>query len=235
MNNELLLMGSVVFIFSATLVSYRFFGKAGLYCLSALATVLANIEVLILINAFGMEQTLGNVLFAATFLITDILSECEGKKAANKAVWIGMFTSIFFLVLSQSWLLYTPSQSDWAAMPIREIFSSTPRMLLSSFLVYAASQIFDVWLYHKWWAFTEKKYGDRRKFLWLRNNGSTLVSQLLNTLLFTLFAFWGTYDSGTLISIFASSYVIYIFTSLLDTPALYLARKMHERQKTLTV
>lgn len=229
MTNELLLLGSVVFIFSMAIISYRFFGKSGLYCVSAIATILANIEVLLLINAFGMEQTLGNVLFAVTFLITDILSECEGKKAANRAVWIGMFTSLFFLLLSQSWLLYMPAEGDWAMGAIREIFSSTPRMLISSFIVYAVSQMFDVWLYHKWWAFTERKTGDRRRFLWLRNNGSTLVSQLLNTLLFTLFAFYGTYDVGTLVSIFVSSYVIYIFTSLLDTPVLYLARKLHEK------
>ena len=94
MTNELLLIGSVILIFSMALLSYRFFGKAGLYCLSAVATILANIEVLLLIRAFGMEQTLGNVLFAVTFLITDILSECEGKKAANKAVWIGMASSL---------------------------------------------------------------------------------------------------------------------------------------------
>ena len=230
MTYELLLLGSVVFIFSMALFSYRFFGKSGLYCLSAIATILANIEVLLLIHAFGMEQTLGNVLFAVTFLITDILSECEGKKEANRAVWIGMFTSLFFLLLSQSWLLYIPAESDWAMGAIREIFSSTPRMLISSFTVYAISQMFDVWLYHKWWALTEKKTGDRRRFLWLRNNGSTLVSQLLNTLLFTLFAFYGTYDTGTLLSIFASSYVIYIFTSLLDTPVLYLARRVHEKR-----
>ena len=231
MTNELLLIGSVILIFSMALLSYRFFGKAGLYCLSAVATILANIEVLLLIRAFGMEQTLGNVLFAVTFLITDILSECEGKKAANKAVWIGMASSLFFLLLSQSWLLYVPSEGDWAMGSFREIFSSTPRMLLSSFLVYAISQLFDVWLYHKWWAFTEKKTGDRRRFLWLRNNGCTLVSQILNTLLFTLFAFYGTYDMGTILSIFVSSYVIFIFTSLLDTPVLYLARKVHDRSQ----
>lgn len=230
MTNELLLMGSVVFIFFMALAAYGFFGKTGLYCLSAIATILANIEVLILINAFGMEQTLGNVLFAVTFLITDILSECEGKKAANKAVWIGMFASIFFLLLSQSWLLYLPNENDWAMGAVREIFSSTPRMMLASFVVYAVSQMFDVWLYHKWWDFTEKKTGDRRRFLWLRNNGSTLVSQILNTFLFTLAAFWGTYDVKTLLSIFFSSYVIYIFTSLLDTPAVYLARRMRDRR-----
>lgn len=233
MTNELLLIGSLIFIFSMALAAYSFFGKTGLYCLSAIATILANIEVLILINAFGMEQTLGNVLFAVTFLITDILSECEGKKAAGKAVWIGMFASVFFLLLSQSWLLYVPNENDWAMDSIRSVFSSTPRMLLASFLVYAVSQLFDVWLYHKWWAFTEKKTGDRRRFLWLRNNGSTLISQILNTLLFTLLAFFGTYDAATLTSIFLSSYVIYIFTSLLDTPVVYLARRIHDRKTSV--
>ncbi|MBR1811715.1 MAG: queuosine precursor transporter [Clostridia bacterium] len=231
MLNSLLLLTSVFVIFGATLLAYRLFGKAGLYCVSVAASILSNIEVLILINAFGMEQTLGNVLFAATFLITDILSECEGKKAANKAVYLGIFTSIFFLILSQSWLLYQPAAGDTMAGAIRAVFSTTPRMILASLSVYAVSQLFDVWLYHKWWAFTEKRFGDKRRFLWLRNNGSTLVSQIINTLLFTLLAFWGVYDWKTLGSIFLSSYVIFIFTSLLDTPFVYLARKIHEQKK----
>lgn len=230
MINELLLIGSVIFIFGAVLLAYKFFGKTGLYCVSAIATVLANIEVAILINAFGMEQTLGNVLFASTFLVTDILSECEGKKEASKAVWLGVFSSLFFLLLSQSWRIYVPSENDFIHDSIKTVFSNTPRMIIASLVVYAISQLFDVWLYHKWWAFTEKKFGDKRKFLWLRNNGSTLISQILNTALFTLFAFWGTYDAKTIISIFLSSYVIYVFTSLLDTPCVYLARKIHENK-----
>ena len=177
-----------------------------------------------------MEQTLGNVLFAVTFLITDILSECEGKKAAQTAVYAGIFCSIFFLVLSQSWMLYTPSATDTIMPSIKAVFSNTPRMILASLVVYAVSQMFDVWLYHKWWNFTEKKFGSKRRFLWLRNNGSTLISQILNTALFTAFAFWGTYDIPTLISIFISSYVIYIFTSLLDTPFVYIARKIHDKK-----
>lgn len=230
MINELLLIGSVIFIFGATLLAYKFFGKTGLYCVSAIATVLANIEVAILINAFGMEQTLGNVLFASTFLVTDILSECEGKKEANKAVWLGVFSSLFFLLLSQSWQIFVPSENDFIHDSIKTVFSNTPRMIIASLVVYAISQLFDVWLYHKWWAFTEKKFGDKRKFLWLRNNGSTLISQILNTALFTLFAFWGTYDAKTIVSIFLSSYVIYVVTSLLDTPCVYLARKIHENK-----
>lgn len=183
--NELLLIASVIFIFGVTLPAYRFFGKTGLYVMSAIATVLANVEVLILIKAFGMEQTLGNVLFAVTFLITDILSECEGKKAANKAVFVGIFAQLFFLALSQSWLWYSPSPSDTAMTAIREVFKSAPRLIAASLVTYAVSQIFDVWLYHKWWKLTENKTGSKRGFLWLRNNGSTLVSQLINTALFT--------------------------------------------------
>lgn len=231
MINELLLIGSVVFIFGATLLAYRLFGKNGLFCISAIATILANIEAIILINAFGMEQTLGNVLFAATFLVTDILSECEGKKEANKAVYLGVFSSIFFLLLSQSWAKYIPSQNDLVHDSVCTVFANTPRLIIASLAVYAISQLFDVWLYHKWWEFTEKKFKNKRKFLWLRNNGSTLISQILNTSLFTLFAFWGTYDAKTLLSIFLSSYVIYVFTSIIDTPAVYIARKIHDKKQ----
>lgn len=231
--NELLLIVSVVFIYGVVLLAYMLFGKSGLYAVSAVATVLANIEVLILVKAFGLEQTLGNVLFASTFLITDILSECEGKKAANKAVYIGLFATLFFLGLSASWLCFVPSESDTLLPSFRAIFTATPRIVCASLIVYVVSQFFDVWLYHKWWAFTEKKFGDKKKFLWLRNNGSTLVSQLINSLLFTVLAFAGTYDFVTLMSIFGSGYIIFVFTSLLDTPVLYLARRHKTRQELL--
>lgn len=230
--NEFILIASVILIYGAVLLAYKLFGKVGLYCLSSLATVLANIEVIILIKAFGMEQTLGNVLFAATFLITDILSECEGKKCAGRAVLIGVFSQLFFLALSQSWLLYKPADDGVAMQALKAVFSNTPRLIFASLTVYALSQVFDVWLYHKWWNFTQKKFGEKKRFLWLRNNGSTLVSQIVNTLLFTLIAFAGTYSFKTLASIFASSYLIFFIAALLDTPAVYIARIICEKNKS---
>lgn len=233
MSNELLLIGSVLLIYSAVLLSYRLFGKAGLYVMTAITTVLANIEVLLLVDGFGMEQTLGNVMFASTYLITDILSENEGKKSASFAVWIGVFSSLAMLLFTQYWLLYTPAASDWAGEHIHALFSTTPRMLLASFLAYAVSQLADVWLYHRWWKLTADKTGSRRRFLWIRNNFSTLISQIINTLLFTLIAFMGWYDTATLLSVMLSSYIIFIFTSLLDTPAVYLARFMKQKTKPI--
>lgn len=231
MTNELLLILSLVMLFGSILLFYRLFGKVGLYCMTVFATITANIEVLLLVDAFGMEMTLGNILFAMTFLITDILSENEGKRAANFSVAIGIGTCVLFILLSQSWMLYIPSVNDWAQPAFRTIFTNTPRMMLASLLVYAIAQIFDVWLYHAWWKFSTRRTGDSHKYLWLRNNGSTLISQLLNTVLFTVFAFWGTYDMPTMVSIILSSYVIFVVTSLADTPILYWARKMKERGK----
>ncbi len=229
MKNELLLIGSVIIIYGAVLVAYRLFGKIGMYVMTVVATILANIEVLILVDGFGMEQTLGNVMFASTYLVTDILSENEGKRCANKAVWLGVFTSIIMLLFTQYWLLYTPAANDWAREHISAIFSTTPRLLAASFIGYVISQRFDVWLYHKWWDFTSKKTGDSKRFLWLRNNGSTLISQILNTVIFTTIAFWGMYEAKTFISIMLSSYIIYIVTSLLDTPIVYMARWMKNK------
>lgn len=231
MQNEILLILSFAVIYGGALLAYRMFGVAGLYGISVLATVVANVEVMLVVDAFGLEQTLGNVLFGVTFLITDILSENEGKREANKAVNLGIFVSLFFLVISQSWLLYIPGSSDWAMPSFRNLFTNTPRMLFASLSVYAISQKFDVWLYHTWWALTAKKSGNSRRFLWLRNNGSTLLSQLMNAVLFNLIAFLGIYDSETLLSIILSSYLIYIFTSLLDTPYVYLARRMKDTGK----
>lgn len=229
MRNELLLIGSVAMIYSVVLISYRVFGKSGLFAMTSIATILANVEVLMLVDAFGINQTLGNVMFASTFLITDILSENEGKKSASKAVWIGVFTSIVMLMFTQYWMLYTPSSEDWARDAISQIFSTTPRLVLASFTGYVISQRLDVWLYHAWWGFTEKKCGDKKRFLWIRNNFSTLISQVVNTVIFTLIAFGGWYETKTMLTVMLSSYIVYVFTSILDTPCVYIARKMKEK------
>jgi hypothetical protein len=229
MSNEVLLLLSVLIIYGSELVIFKIFEKQGLYCFTVLATIAANIEVLIVVKAFGMEMTLGNVLFASTFLVTDIISEIYGKEDSRKAVHIGIATSIVFIIFSQWWLLYTPAQSDLAMESIKNIFSNTPRLMIASMVVYAVVQEFDVWAYHKIWSMTEKMSHSSKKYLWMRNNGSTLVSQFLNDLLFTFAAFWGVHNINTLWQFVISSYIIFVVTSFADTPFIYLARKIAKK------
>lgn len=228
MTNEILLILSLFITFFAVLISFFIFKEDGLFLWTIVTTIAANIEVLIVVDAFGMEMTLGNILFASTFLVTDILSELYGKKTAQKAVWLGIATSVIFIFISQSWMLYTPNKNDFAMPAMKTIFSNTPRLMFVGIAVYVIVQLFDVWLYHKWWAFTSNKFGDSRRFLWLRNNGSTLVSQLLNAVLFTWGAFYGIHSTKSMISIAVSSYLIFVVTSIMDTPFVYLARYFYE-------
>jgi uncharacterized integral membrane protein (TIGR00697 family) len=227
MINECLLVFVVITVYGAALLAYRFAGVSGLMCYNVFIVIVANIEVLILVDAFGLEMTLGNVLFAATFLVTDIISETSGRAAARQAVFLGMGASLLFIVISETWMYYVPSASDWAAPAVRELFAHTPRLMAASFAVYAVAQFFDIWLYHKFWAFTTARTGDARRLLWVRN-ASTLASQFINTALYTALAFGGLYDGATLRSILISTYAIYVVLSLCDTPVIYLARAMKQ-------
>ena len=224
--NEILLLLSVLICFGGLTLLHSLFGKTGIYAWLVLETITANIEVLILVDAFGMEQTLGNVLFASSFLATDIMSEIYGKKESSKAVWVGIVTTLMFLLISLTWQLYIPSANDFASPAIKSIFSVTPRVMAASLISYFICEFYDVWIYHKIWDATQKKTGSRFKGLWIRNNFSTLSSQALNTIIFTTVAFAGTYDFKTFFSIMLSSYLIFIVTSLLDTPFVYLARHL---------
>ena len=223
--NELLLILSLLISFGSTVLFLKLFGKSGLFAWIGICAVFANVEVLILVHAFGMDQTLGNTLFASSFLATDILSELYGKKDANKGVLVGIITTILFILLSTMWINYVPAEGDWAMPFVKQLFANTPRVLIASLIAYAVSEAFDVWLYHKWWTLTEKRFGNKDKYLWFRNNFSTLLSQLVNIVIFNFGAFLGIYSLSQLFSITIACYVVYIVTSLLDTPFIYLAKK----------
>lgn len=230
--NELLLVLSLLISFGSTVLFLKLFGKSGLFAWIGICAVFANVEVLILVHAFGMDQTLGNTLFASSFLATDILSELYGKKDANKGVLVGIITTVLFILLSTMWINYVPAEGDWAMPFVKQLFANTPRVLIASLVAYAVSEAFDVWLYHKWWDLTEKRFGNKDKCLWFRNNFSTLFSQLVNIVIFNFGAFLGIYSLSQLLSITLACYVIYIVTSLLDTPFIYLAKKI-AKEKTI--
>ncbi|MGL5962755.1 MAG: queuosine precursor transporter [Cetobacterium sp.] len=223
--NEFLLIMSLVCFYSMVLILYKFLGKIGIFVWVAIASIMANIEVGVLIDAFGMKQTLGNVLFATTFLASDILSENHGKKTANMSVTIGILANLIFVVITK---FYYQFQSDEHYLELlKEAFNTTPRFMVAGAIVYVVAQYLDVFLYHFIWDKTSKKFGYEKssfKGLWIRNNLSTLFSQFVNSFLFTFLAFGNVLGYKELISMAISSYFIFVATSLLDTPILYFCK-----------
>lgn len=221
--NEALWFAELAISFGAVLLAYRLFGKIGLFIWIPMATIVANIQVLKMVNLFGFEATLGNVVYASTFLVTDILSENHGKKDASLAVGIGFFSLAMSTLLLNMALWFSPSAVDTTHPHLAAIFSVMPRVAAASFLAYAVSQSHDVWAYHFWW-----RIFPSRKALWIRNNASTMISQILDTLVFVTVAFWGVMETPVLVDVFLTTYGLKWAVALLDTPFLYLARRMAE-------
>ena len=222
--NELIYILEALIGFSTILLVYKFFGKLGLYFLIPIYLILANTITILLVQCWGMTMGLG-VSYGMVFLCTDILSEKYGKKSANEAVRIGFVAMIIWLVLTQIALLYIPHPDDWAKPLLSGIWYFLPRITLASFCAYGVSQTLDVYLYHWIW----ERTGD--KYLWLRNNGGTLISQTVDGLIFTFVAFWGIWSKDVFMGIIISSFVMKYAMALVDTPFLYLAKKIIVKPK----
>ena len=227
--NELLWLGFALLDLSLVLVIYRLFGKMGLFSLIVFNLLLCNIQVLKTVELFGMTTTLGNILYASVFLSTDLLSEFYGKKEAKKAVLLGFATLLMSVIYMQFALHFTPTPDDFAQPHLEALFSFLPRIALASLTAYLVSQMHDVWAFHK---IKEKTGG---KYLWLRNNGSTLVSQMLDSVIFCVIAFYGVFPMDIFIEIIITTYVMKVIVSVLDTPFIYLAKRLfHPDGKEVT-
>lgn len=218
--NELLWIGFALLDLTLVLLVYRFFGRTGLFGLVVFNLILCNIQVLKTVELFGFTATLGNVLYASVFLSTDILSEKYGRKAAHKAVLLGFTTLVMTTVYMQIALLFTPAPGDFAQPSLETLFGFLPRVALGSLCAYLVSQFHDVWAFH----FLKERTGGRH--LWLRNNASTLVSQLLDSSIFCLIAFWGQFETPVFLEILGTTYVFKLFVAIADTPFIYLARRI---------
>ena len=230
-NQELLWLVTLVLDLGGTVVLYRLFGKAGLQVAIATAIILANLQGPKLTVIFGVQTSLGVSFYSSIFFATDVLSENFGKAEANKAVKMGFAVSVIVLVMLSLALLYQPSDRPGTAAFSAEIhtaFSSivnyTPRFVFGSLLAYYLSQTFDVWAFHR----IKRITGER--WLWLRNNGSTMSSQALDTTIYSLVAWWGIVDLVTALKLGAAKYGFKLVIALIDTAFIYWARAFHRRQ-----
>lgn len=226
MQNEILWFLLLFINFFMICLMYKIYGKTGLFVYTAIAAIVTNIQVVVTLNLFSMSVTLGNITYASTFLITDILSEYHSKKDAAKAVMIGFASMIIGTILMFIVTLMTPDENGRQAYEsIKTIFSIQPRIILASVTTYLISQSIDISIFK-----FIKGLLPSRKFLWIRNNGSTLLSQLLDNLLFNFLAFLGVFPIDLIIQIVISTYVLKVIVSLLDTPFIYLAAKLKPKE-----
>jgi queuosine precursor transporter len=160
----------------------------------------------------------GILPYPITFLFTDLLSEIYGKKKTDQVVFVGLAASLFVLFLL--WLgkqfpaidLSPVSDEQYTA-----VFQNSKKVILASMLAYLSAQFVDIRLYHFWKNLTKGRH------LWLRNNFSTILSQLLDTTLVVGILFMGTLSNGSILEMIRDGWLFKVICALVDTPIIYLA------------
>ena len=187
--------------------------------------LLANILASKIIVVGGLVLPAAIILYPLTFLFTDVVAEVEGKKSASSLVMAGFYLSIFMVAVILAGRLLPPAGFWKHQEAYTAILGSTPRIVLASMIAYLISQNHDVWAFH-WW---RKKTAGRH--LWLRNNLSTMVSQMIDSVLFIGVAFWGTVPPATIGVMILSQYAVKVGIALLDTPICYLMVRLYESDR----
>ena len=220
--NELLWLVLIFINFGIVLLAYRFFGKLGLYAWIGIAVIIANIQVLKTVELFNLVATLGNIIYGTTFLTTDILNEVYGKAAARKAVLMGFFFMIGATAVMWICLQFVPHASDFAQGSLAIIFGIMPRIVLGSLTAYIVSQMHDVWAFAFW-----KRIFSKPHQLWIRNNLSTMVSQLIDSVIFCTIALLGLFEINVWLQILLTTYLLKLIVAVCDTPFVYIARRIY--------
>ena len=246
-NTEVVWFIMLLLCFISILVFLRLFGYVGLYVYSAIAIIAANIQVLKQANFNFFSSinekiipfyepspiALGTILFASTFLCTDILSEYYGKEKARKNVLIGFCSFFLMTILMLVTIGIQPAEDEWVSMvqeSLAILFTPMTSIFVASMIAYLISQYFDIWF------FSYLKTVSSNKLLWLRNNVSTAVSSLIDNTIFSIFA-WIILNpnpfplSDVIMTFILGVYLLRVFIAILDTPFIYLAKYFIPEEK----
>ncbi len=176
-------------------------------------------------------MSIGILPFPVTFLLTDILNEFYGKKAARFVTWVGFFMAVFAVVViamavQVPWapLTRAPDFTGTVEGSFNNVFAGSQRFLVASMMAYLVGQFCDIAI------FNGLKRLTRNRFLWVRATGSTLVSQLLDTVVVQYVAWTGVLPNATILGIIYTSYVVKLLVAVGLTPFIYLGHAFVERK-----
>ena len=158
----------------------------------------------------------GILPYPLTFLVTDLISELYGQKKANLVVFSGFIASLFVLLFL--WLggqFNSIPSSIIDDVTYNSVFRNAWRLIAASMVAYLIAQFIDVRIFHFWKKLTNGKH------LWLRNNGSTIASQLVDTSLVICILFVGVWNPDQIISAIFDGWMFKMLMAFIDTPIIY--------------
>lgn len=187
-----------------------------LIALLVVGITIANATTIKIIHIGSIMFTAGALAYPITFAVTDIIGDVFGPHEGRKFVWIGFLSQLIFVFFA--WFVVVmpaaPFLNPKITESVRVVFYSVPRIVFASLVAYLVSQTHDVWAFDFW----KRKVPNH---LWVRNNFSTFVSQMIDTILFIGIAFIGVLTWRELFGIALAEYTIKLIVALIDTPFVY--------------
>lgn len=213
--NAIILCIHVATVCSLTLFAL-YFGKEILIAWLALLAVAMNLFVLKQVTLFGLSVTPSDSLAVGYLLGLNLIQEFFGKQDARRCVWISIFTSLSFVLLSQIHLFYLPNQFDLSQSHFTFLLRPMGRIMFASLFSFILVQFIDL----SFFGFLKRK--SHGKFLTLRSGVALILSQTLDTLIFTFFGLYGLVASVwhiILLSLIVKGVVI-----ILSSPFIFLSK-----------
>lgn len=208
-----------------------------LYYLNGLFVGLLILSNILAVKLFSIGEWIvlpaAALIYVCTYPLLDVITEAYGKEAARRTVLTGFIAQLFAIFFI--WIaIKLPAAPFYEHQESFEtIFSAGFRVTIASLAAYLISQNLDVAIFDK----LKKRHGTKK--LWIRNNASTMVSQLVDTAIFISIAFYGTMPLGVLIGMIFSQYIFKFIVAILDTPVVYalvaLCRRTEKKAKLNTI
>lgn len=209
MINELILLGHALLVALGCLLALRL-GKEAIIAFVSVLCILSNLFVIKQISIWGLHTTAAEAYAVGALLGLHILQEYYGREITKKAVAISFFCLLLYATVSQIHLLYIPNPFDTGNQHFAALLRPVPRLVIGSLLTFLIVQNLDRFLYGR----LLKRFG--HSYLLLRNYALLAFSQLLDTILFTLLALWGSVHN--VVHVILISFAIKLATILLATP-----------------
>ena len=211
----------LLFDMSLVLLSFRLYGKTGLLVTYILHIFMSQLTINIPYSIFHYTTIIGSCFYAVLFLTVDMLNEHYGKEEANKVVNYGVFTLIVLFTIFFFIRLLIKENVDNYSIELLDLTKNQLRIIVVDILIsYFLFQKVNVLLFDKIKARTGEK------MLWLRNNVSTIISQVFTAIMFYELSFAGILSQKRIWQIIITGLIVKIIVSLFETPFLYISKKI---------
>lgn len=191
--------------------------------------ITANIVAVKLVEISGFVLPAGTIIFPVSYIFGDVLTEVYGFRQARRVIWLGFFCN--FIVVVAIWIgQVLPPASFWDGQKAYErIMGYTPRLLVASFLAYLVGEFANSFVLAK------MKIATKGRWLWTRTIGSTLVGEGLDSLVFMIFAFWGTIPMAALLLAILTQWLVKSAYEVVATPLTYIVVNLLKRKEGIDV